>query len=139
MDSNPVSEYRPIVTVIKDHAPGCATFYGAPCDCDGFHTFTELYECRALYNALAFNALKDKFRVIKSLRHNSGEFCFGGDYFIVQAHLPTGQISQHYPLQRWRLFDIPEVEQADEWDQHTATDVQERLEKFLISSSKERD
>lgn len=37
---------------------------------------------------------------------------FGGDWFIVIAELPTGQISNHYRVEDWNLFDIPEKEKA---------------------------
>ena len=88
---------------------------------DGYHTFKELYEYRLLYNAGMFNELHRRgLRVIKSVRHSDGEECFGGGWFIVQAVLPDiGQISNHYELKDWDLFQIPEKEVADKWDGHT--------------------
>lgn len=97
---------------------------------DGYHTFNELYYYRMLYNAAFFNALP-KHMVHKSKRHHTGEECFGGGWFIVMANLPTGQISNHYELKDWRLFNIPEKEFADEWDGHTPKQAAERLQKFL--------
>lgn len=100
---------------------------------DGYHTFGELYEFRKVYNAALFNewARTDKHRVHKSIRHNDGELCFGGGWFIVAAQLPTGQISNHYEMKDWNLFKIPETEEAlFEFDGHTPQDVIERLKQL---------
>lgn len=105
---------------------------------DGFHTFDELYEFRMLYNAHYFNALAFLYaeygvgeRPVKSKCHSDGELCFGGGWFVVVVQLRTGQISNHYDLKDWDLFQIDEVEKAPEWDGHTAADVAERLRKDL--------
>lgn len=97
---------------------------------DGYHTFEELYEFRKIYNACLFNewAEQDKFSVHKSKRHNDGELCFGGGWFIVVAQLPGGQISNHYKMDDWNLFNVPETEKAlFEFDGHTGKDVLDRL------------
>lgn len=98
---------------------------------DGYHTFNELYYYRMLYNAAFFNSLP-KAWVHKSKKHHDGEECFGGGWFIVMANLPTGQISNHYELKDWELFQIPEKEVADEWDGHTPKEAAERLHKYLL-------
>lgn len=100
---------------------------------DGYHTFNELYEYRLLYNASMFNELAKQrlYDVHKSKRHSDGEECFGGGWFIVQAQLPTGQISNHYKMKDWDLFQIPEKEKANIWDGHTPQDVAKRLRDFL--------
>lgn len=98
---------------------------------DGWHTFSELYDFRKLYNAHLFNewALSGKYEVYKSKKHYDGEVCFDGDMFIVVAILPEGQISNHYKLKDWDLFEIPEYEKSKyEYDGHTPEDVLERLE-----------
>ena len=97
---------------------------------DGYHTFNELYYYRMLYNAAFFNLLPKEL-VHKSKRHHTGEECFGGGWFIVMANLPTGQISNHYELKDWDLFQVPEKEFADEWDGHTPKEAAERLHKYL--------
>lgn len=103
---------------------------------DGYLTFDELYEFRKMYNSVIFNewALENpyqtearighnetfndnqqyvpKYNVHKSWRHNDGELCFGGGWFIVSAMLPTGLISNHYKAEDWDLFQVPEVEKA---------------------------
>ena len=116
---------------------------------DGYHTFEELYEFRKLYNAALFNewaysvmnpkpdangfyylgAGRPKHDVHKSWRHNDGELCFGGGWFIVVAMLPAGQITNHYEEKDWDLFKIPEKQRAMfEYDGHTAQDVVKRME-----------
>lgn len=97
---------------------------------DGYHTFRELYEFRKMYNAALFNTLADqgKYNVHKSKRHHDGEECFGGGWFIVVAMLPSGQISNHYEMDDWDLFRLPEARKAlFEYDGHTGADVLERL------------
>ena len=97
---------------------------------DGYHTFNELYEFRKVYNAVLFNewARTDKYNVHKSTKHHDGEECFGGGWFIVVAILPTGQISNHYEMGDWDLFQIPVHGKAlYMYDGHTPQDVMHRL------------
>ena len=47
------------------------------------------------------------------------------------AELPTGQISTHYEMKDWALFDIPEKDKANAYDGHSPQDVYERLVKYL--------
>lgn len=102
---------------------------------DGYHTFKELYDFRLLYNAHLFNEwyAQGKYNVHKSQRHYDGELCFGrDDYFVVVATLPTGQVSNHYPMSDWDLFRCEAVEKAKaEWDGHTSQDVANRLRDSL--------
>jgi len=101
---------------------------------DGWHTFNDLYEFRRLYNTALFNewALTKKYDVHKSIRHNNGELCFGGGWFVVVAKLPAGQITNHYKLIEWDSFKIPEVEKAKyPFDNHTPHDVMERLSSLI--------
>lgn len=92
---------------------------------DGYHTFDELYDFRRAYNAALVNT--HIYPCIKSRRHNDGELCFGGGWFIVQMNLPTGQISNHYEDKYWGEFDCKEQERAEPWDGHTESDVLSRL------------
>jgi hypothetical protein len=106
---------------------------------DGYHTFNELYEYRKLYNAALFNEWykNNRYDVHKSKRHHNGEKCFGGEYFIVVAMLPTGQISNHYKLEDWDLFKIKKRKQAKyPYDGHTPQDVADRLREFLTGKPK---
>lgn len=97
---------------------------------DGYHTHNELYQYRMLYNVhtlLAFDAVG--WPVTRSWRHHSGEECFGGGWFVVQADTPAGQITNHYRAEHWQLFDgIAEVETSPAWDGHTPPIAAQRLE-----------
>lgn len=120
---------------------------------DGYHTFNELYEFRKAYNAALFNEwantkvetgniltsyppqieYKIKYNVHKSWKHEDGELCFGGGWFIVSAMLPTGLISNHYEAKDWDLFKVPEVEKAlFKYDEYTAQDVLQRLKDLYV-------
>ena len=106
---------------------------------DGYHTFNELYDYRKAYNAAFFNELAKQglYDVHKSRFHSDGEIPFGNDnWFIVMAELPTGQISNHYEMKDWNLFDIPEKEKANVYDGHSPQDVYERLVKYLNNKLK---
>lgn len=109
---------------------------------DGYHTFKDLYEFRLLYNAHLFNewAKQGMYDVHKSQRHADGELCFGrADYFVVVATLPTGQISNHYPMSDWDLFKCEAVEKAKQiWDGHTSQDVVSRLRSLIIPLKERR-
>lgn len=95
---------------------------------DGSHSFDELYEARSVLTAALFDAYgRMGLRPVKSWRHSDGELCFGGGWFIVQAELPTGQVSFHYPEKDWDRFNCQEVDRGLEWDGHTTQDVYDRL------------
>lgn len=97
---------------------------------DGYHTFSELYEFRKMFNAVLFNQWAEllKYNVHKSIRHEDGEICFGGGWFVVIAMLPDGQITNHYEMKDWDLFKIPQKEKAlFKFDGHNAQDVLNRL------------
>jgi hypothetical protein len=86
-----------------------------------------------LYNVhtfLAFDAVG--WQVTRSWRHHSGEECFGGDWFVVQADTPVGQITNHYRAEHWNLFaGIPKVETSPAWDGHTPPVAAQRLESAI--------
>jgi hypothetical protein len=100
---------------------------------DGYHTFDGLYEHRCyLFAALAkalclFSAAK----CWKSLNHSDGSFYDG--WFVMGIGTDKGdQITYHLPRKMWNdCDDIPTVENAPEWDGHTANDVLQRLKLFL--------
>lgn len=102
---------------------------------DGYHSFNELYDFRLQYNAAMANLLYStkQFTVYKSRKHSDGELCFGGSWFVVYIITPFGQISNHYHMENWDYFDIPERELAEEWDGHNPEDVLYRLKKFNSS------
>ena len=88
---------------------------------DGFHTFRQLYYQRMILFAVIVKQNKDK--AWKSLRHEDGELCFGGGWFIVGVDAPEGSYTYHYEDNYYSLFDCKELERAKHWDGHTEKDV----------------
>ena len=107
---------------------------------DGYHTFEELYYYRLCYNAALVNtlvSLKDTLpnsfkdiKVCKSKKHFGGEPCYGGGWFIVMISTPWGQISNHYKLEHWNMFDCPVTKESWKWDGHNMKDAMERLNRL---------
>ena len=88
---------------------------------DGFHTFRQLYYQRMMLFATIVKQNKDK--AWKSLRHEDGELCFGGGWFIVGVDTPEGSYTYHYEDNFYSLFDCIELERGKHWDGHTEKDV----------------
>ena len=88
---------------------------------DGFHTFRQLYYQRMILFAAIVKQNKDK--AWKSLRHEDGELCFGGGWFIVGVDTPEGSYTYHYEDNYYSLFDCKELERGKHWDGHTEKDV----------------
>lgn len=88
---------------------------------DGFHTFRQLYYQRMMLFATIVKQNRDK--AWKSLRHEDGEFCFGGGWFIVGIDTPEGSYTYHYEDNYFSLFDCEELECGKHWDGHTEKDV----------------
>ncbi len=90
------------------------------------NTIQELYDFRLVLNALLFNewAKTGEYEVYKSKKHHDGEVCFDGEWFIVVAILPSGQVTNHYHMKYWDYFKIPSYERVkDEFDGHTSSVV----------------
>ena len=66
---------------------------------------------------------QNKDRAWKSLRHEDGELCFGGGWFIVGIDTPEGSYTYHYEDNYYSLFDCEELERSKHWDGHTEKDV----------------
>ena len=88
---------------------------------DGFHTFNSLYYQRAILFATIVNTYKEL--AWKSKKHEDGQFCFGGGWFIVGIDTPNGSYTYHYEMEYWDLFDCRELPRAKHWDGHTDEDV----------------
>lgn len=88
---------------------------------DGFHTFNSLYEQRMILFAALVRAYKDK--AWKSYKHEDGEYCFGGGWFIVGIDTPEGSYTYHYENKYWYVFDCVTLPRAKHWDGHTDKDV----------------
>lgn len=96
---------------------------------DEHHSVQELYDYRMAYNALIFNEWADwgVNDVHKSWRHNDGEECFGGGWFIVSATTPHGQVTNHYAAEFWQYFKVEARDIASKWDGHTPDVALQRL------------
>ena len=88
---------------------------------DGFHTFKQLYYQRMMLFAVIVKQNKD--RAWKSLRHEDGELCFGGGWFIVGIDTPEGSYTYHYENKYFDLFDCEILDYSKHWDGHTEKDV----------------
>ena len=88
---------------------------------DGFHTFRQLYYQRMMLFSTIVKQNRD--RAWKSLRHEDGEPCFGGGWFIVGIDTPEGSYTYHYEDNYFSLFDCKELERGKHWDGHTEKDV----------------
>ena len=88
---------------------------------DGFHTFNQLYYQRMMLFAVIVK--QNKAKAWKSHRHEDGELCFGGGWFIVGITTPEGDYTYHYEDQYFDLFDCEELECGKHWDGHTEEDV----------------
>lgn len=102
------------------------------CDCDGYHTFQELYDHRITLYLTLCRALYGLYQgpVWRSKRHSDGELCFGtGSQFVLGIGKEAGkQITYHIPIERWAEADFAEtLDIAPTWDEHSSDDVIDRL------------
>lgn len=88
---------------------------------DGFHTFNGLYYQRMILFAALVKTYKDK--AWKSYKHEDGELCFGGGWFIVGIDTPEGSYTYHYENKYFDMFDCVELPVGKHWDGHTEEDV----------------
>ena len=88
---------------------------------DGYHTCNGLYYQRMVLFMTLVKVFKD--RAWKSQRHEDGELCFGGGWFIVGIDTPDGSYTYHYEMKDWYAFDCEELPVAKHWDGHTEEDV----------------
>lgn len=99
---------------------------------DGSHTFGELYHHRAVLFAALCNSNRDLSW--KSYFHSEGDMIDG--FFIVGVETPEGQFSYHYPLDYWKMFKVPILDLAPEWDGHRSDDVCRVLSLVKVDSKK---
>lgn len=92
---------------------------------DGYHTFNDLYYQRCILFATLVN--QNKKTSWKSYKHEDGELCFGGGWFIVGIDTPQGSYTYHYENKYWDLFQCKELECGKHWDGHTSKDVDRLL------------
>ena len=121
----------------KQHSMKCPKLYGQECQCDGYHTFEELYEHRirlfiALCKEISNQPYCDRKHKIWCSRYHSDGSSFE-DWFILGIGEEKGeQITYHLPFKFWReVCKFTEyLEKAPEFDGHTSDDVLNRLEEL---------
>jgi len=110
------------------------------CDCDGYHTFTELYEHRTvLFISLceAISLLEDNdftqigIDIWRSKLHNDGTMF--NNMFIMGINTENKrQITYHLDNNYWEKTDFAEtLSKAPVFDGHTSDDVIKRLLKLF--------
>ncbi len=111
------------------------------CDCDGYHTFTELYNHRIeLFITLCRKVAEEQWlenqnndhpksliKVWRSKVHSNGTSY--SEWFIMGHDKRKGeQITYHIPMNRWEDTNFAEtLEIAPKFDGHSSEDVIERL------------
>lgn len=96
---------------------------------DGFHTFNELYEHRAMLTA-ALASLVPYDVVWKSKLHHDGTMFDG--MFIVGFETPDGTATYHYDIDPWwGRFPVQELDRAFPHDGHTSADVLTRIPRLI--------
>lgn len=104
----------------------------AECDCDGYHTFTELYDHRItlFITVCMLLRLHTDAEIWKTKKHSDGSEWDG--WFILGIGSKKGtQITYHLPSDRWDEANFAiQLEKAPEWDGHTSDDVIARLKKM---------
>jgi len=106
---------------------------------DGYHTFEELYEFRAMLTISLFKKIcwrinfKDypggePEKMVWRSKLHSDSTMFDGMFIFGYGKEPGKQITFHYHLDKWDDCDFAEtLDKAPEWDGHTPADVLERL------------
>lgn len=97
---------------------------------DSYHTMDELYEHRIVLFIALCKALNKKYPVWKSTAHSDGSLFEG--WFIMGINAEPGkQITYHLPMSKWEETNfVEEVTFAPVWDNHSPSDVLERLKKL---------
>lgn len=130
---------------MKEHSLRCASLNGnllptgntvyPECDCDGYHTFTELYDHRITLFITLCAVLRNhtNYPIWRSKKHSDGELCFGtGTQFVLGiGEEKNRQITYHIPIERWDEAGYAlTYDKAPEWDGHTSDDVIGRLKQL---------
>ena len=124
------TEVKTMLKALPSAQPGCEDYVKIPETgigdlSDGYHTFNGLYKQRMILFAALVKAYKEK--AWKSYRHEDGEYCFGGGWFIVGIDTPEGSYTYHYKNKYWDMFDCVDLPMGKHWDGHTEADAETRL------------
>lgn len=122
----------------KQHATRCKTkdinmlsggiVLKRECDCDGYHTFDELYEHRITLWISFCKLFKEHSYIWRTKFHSDGTQWKG--WFILGAETDAGsQMTYHLPMSKWEETDFVDetLEKAPDYDGHTSDDVLFRL------------
>ena len=99
---------------------------------DGYHTFNELYDQRAvLYIALLRQLYEfSRLSIWKSRKHNDGTM-FDGMFILGICRKAGKQITYHLDMKYWNDCGfVLTLSKAPKWDAHTPKDVVERIKKL---------
>lgn len=114
----------------KKHSIKCVSSQN--CNCDGYHTFDELYEHRIvlfikLCEHLNFTGSQLVWR--SKLHHDGSQY---DGWFIMGINSISGrQITYHLPLSHWEETNFAKtLDKAYKFDGHTSEDVLERLKQL---------
>ncbi|TLG72155.1 hypothetical protein FEZ08_09540 [Culicoidibacter larvae] len=99
---------------------------------DGYHTFNELYNHRSVLFSVICN-LNSKV-AWKSKKHADGSMF--NNMFVVGIETPAGMFTYHDEMMWWNRYNVPELENAPEWDGHTSDDV---IRLYTLVDSMEND
>ena len=103
---------------------------------DGFHTFNSLYHQRAVLFAALVN--QNSGISWKTRRHEDGEPCFGGGWFLVTIETPDGAYGYHYEDKYLDLFRCEEIEKAKPWDGYTDKDAMRLMSLPTVNAEPKR-
>lgn len=98
---------------------------------DGYHTFNELYNHRSVLFSVICNM--NKAKAWKSKLHADGTMF--NNMFVVGIETPEGTFTYHDEMMWWHRYNVPELDNAPEWDGHTSDDVT-RLYSLLEQNKK---
>lgn len=81
-------------------------------------------------------SLQNRFNTYKSLTFQygtNGEAVedLDGIWFVVGAELPAGNMTFHFPINKWDMFNLTELFSAPDWDGHTYEDSMTRMRTVL--------
>lgn len=128
------------VNPTKKHSMDCIVLRdsGKECECDGYHTFTELYTHRHILFITLCKQILNRYIIKYGDDYNGGDIwrsrlhsdgtMFEG-WFIMGIYQSQGhQITYHLPIHLWDNTSFAEtLSKAPEWDGHKPDDVLIRL------------
>ena len=100
---------------------------------DGYHSFNNLYEHRAVL--LAMVLMKMPYAWKTTIDAEGRDLVKEDKMFLAGAPTPDGMISYHVNLELWDLYKIPEIPQAPIFNGYTEDDVLKRLTNMIMTSN----